>query len=64
MKKTKVCVDCEQKTKNYYPVSTNKGKIYKCAECYELNIIIGECQINWRKNPVKYFFYFFNIRVR
>jgi hypothetical protein len=38
MKETKICADCEKPTKNYYATSTNKGKIYKCAECYELNI--------------------------
>ena len=33
------CIDCGKKTAKYYTVATNKGKIYKCDECYELGII-------------------------
>ena len=33
------CIDCGKKTSNYYTTSTNKGKIYKCDQCYELGIV-------------------------
>ena len=29
------CEECKNDTTNYYPVFTNKGRAYKCAECYE-----------------------------
>lgn len=37
-KKTKkqICIDCDEVTRDYYPMSTNRGKIYRCAKCYEL----------------------------
>lgn len=34
--KKQICIDCDKKTDNYYSVSTNKGNIYKCRDCYEL----------------------------
>ena len=34
-KKKKTCIDCEKKTDDYYPISTNRGKIFRCAECHE-----------------------------
>lgn len=38
-KKKKVkCEDCEKRTDNYYPIFTNKGKAFKCAECWENGI--------------------------
>lgn len=33
--KKKICIDCGAKTDNYYPVSTNRGKIFRCAKCHE-----------------------------
>ncbi len=35
-KKTKTCIDCDQKTDDYYPVYSNKGTVHRCACCYEL----------------------------
>ena len=32
------CIDCKRITDDYYSVSTNKGNIYKCTECYELSV--------------------------
>ena len=31
----KNCIDCKQDTNDYYPVSTNRGKIFRCAACHE-----------------------------
>jgi hypothetical protein len=39
--KAKTCEECSTKTTNYYPVFTNKGKAYKCAECFENSIRRG-----------------------
>ena len=35
-KKRHICIDCEEKTSNYYKIATNRGNIIKCAGCYEL----------------------------
>lgn len=35
-KKTEICIDCENKTQNFYKISTNRGDIVKCRDCYEL----------------------------
>lgn len=32
------CEDCKRQTTNFYPIQINRGKIYKCAECYENSI--------------------------
>lgn len=39
IKKKFECVDCKKKTNDYYKIPTNKGGIYKCANCYELWIV-------------------------
>ena len=39
--KTIKCEECQDETTNYYPVFTNKGRAYKCAECYENGIRRG-----------------------
>lgn len=33
------CIDCGEKTTNFYVSSINKGKIIRCAECHELSVI-------------------------
>ena len=38
-KKTEICIDCGEKTKNFYIISINSGKIIRCANCHERNII-------------------------
>jgi NAD-dependent SIR2 family protein deacetylase len=38
-KKVEKCIDCNEKTDNFYVYSINKGKIIRCASCHELNII-------------------------
>jgi hypothetical protein len=35
-KKRHICIDCEEKTSNFYTIPTNRGNIIKCAGCYEL----------------------------
>ena len=35
-RKKQICIDCDEVTRDYYPMSTNRGKIYRCANCYEL----------------------------
>lgn len=35
-KKELICIDCEDKTTNFYKIATNKGHIVKCNKCYEL----------------------------
>ena len=40
------CIDCEQKSSDYYTVPTNRGNIIKCAKCYELWI--------WRSTRMSY----------
>lgn len=32
---SKTCIDCGEKTTDYYPLSTNRGKVYRCVECHE-----------------------------
>ena len=34
----KTCIDCDKKTSNYYPLSTNRGKVYRCEECHEKSV--------------------------
>ena len=34
-KQKKDCIDCDKKTTDYYPVSTNRGTVYRCADCHE-----------------------------
>lgn len=33
------CVDCGEKTSNFYIISINSGKIIRCADCHERNIL-------------------------
>tara|TARA_Y100000361_G_scaffold153693_1_gene176214 strand:+ start:1666 stop:1833 length:168 start_codon:yes stop_codon:yes gene_type:complete len=35
---SKVCIDCEKETTDYYPINTNRGKVYRCAECHEREV--------------------------
>ena len=43
MSKIKVvrCEECNTKTTDFYPIFLNKGKAYKCAECFENSIRRG-----------------------
>ena len=34
-KEKKQCIDCDKKTSDYYPVSTNRGTVYRCVGCHE-----------------------------
>ena len=34
-KEIKSCIDCEVETTDYYPASTNRGKIFRCSNCHE-----------------------------
>jgi DNA-directed RNA polymerase subunit RPC12/RpoP len=38
-KKTEKCIDCGEKSSNFYVSSINSGKIIRCSNCHELNII-------------------------
>jgi len=38
-KKIEKCIECGEKTKNYYTSSINSGKIIRCWRCHELNIL-------------------------
>ncbi len=40
-KKTEICTDCENGTQDFYKISTNRGDIVKCRNCYELWILRG-----------------------
>ena len=42
-KQKEVCIECEGKTDDYYPVSTNRGRVFRCTECHE----------QWVRNSVK-----------
>jgi len=33
------CVECGEKTKNFYIVSINSGKIIRCANCHEREVL-------------------------
>jgi NAD-dependent SIR2 family protein deacetylase len=35
------CLECGQKTKDFYLVPNNRGKVYKCKDCYELALSRG-----------------------
>ena len=35
-KDNKVCDACGKETNDWYPIRTNKGRSFRCAECYEL----------------------------
>lgn len=39
VKKVEKCVDCEKKTENFYIISINSGKIIRCKDCHERNIL-------------------------
>jgi hypothetical protein len=32
------CIDCEKKTSDFYQIANNRGKLYKCKQCYELGL--------------------------
>jgi NAD-dependent SIR2 family protein deacetylase len=32
------CEDCKKQTTNFYPIQINRGRIYKCSDCYENSI--------------------------
>ncbi len=32
------CLECGQKTDDFYLVPNNRGKIYKCKACYEISL--------------------------
>jgi len=49
MKETKECISCLKETNSYYPVSTNKGRVYRCSECYEISIC-RELRDNYLQN--------------
>ena len=35
------CLECGQRTNNFYSVPNNRGKIHKCKDCYELSFSRG-----------------------
>ena len=35
------CLDCGKKTDDFYPLPSNRGKLYKCKNCYELSLSRG-----------------------
>lgn len=35
---SKTCIDCDKKTSDYYPLSTNRGTVYRCIECHERSV--------------------------
>lgn len=37
-KKIVQCSECQKETDDWYPIFTNKGKNYKCKNCYENSI--------------------------
>lgn len=34
-KQKKFCIECDVETDDYYPASTNRGKIFRCSGCHE-----------------------------
>jgi hypothetical protein len=32
------CIDCGVKTNDFYLIPNNRGKLYKCKNCYELSL--------------------------
>lgn len=38
-KKVEKCIDCGEKTTDFYISSINKGKIIRCSNCHEFSII-------------------------
>ena len=58
--KTIKCEECEKETTNFYPVFTNKGRAYKCAECYENGVRRGTriYQLTSNKNNYEKQIYF------
>ena len=38
-KKVETCIDCGEKTNNFYILSINSGKIVRCANCHERNVL-------------------------
>lgn len=32
------CIDCGVKTNDFYLIPNNRGKLYKCKQCYELSL--------------------------
>ena len=38
LREIKRCENCQIKTRDHYPIPTNKGKVYLCSECYEYSI--------------------------
>ena len=37
-KKKKECIDCDKKTDNFYPASTNRGTVFRCVSCHEQSV--------------------------
>ena len=52
IKKKKKCIDCGKRTSDYYTVHINKGKIYKCVECYEVSML-RENRMTMKTRPNK-----------
>lgn len=44
LREIKTCQNCGIKTRNHYPIQTNKGVLYRCAECHE-NAVRKESRI-------------------
>jgi len=38
-KKVEKCIDCGEKTTNFYIISINTGKIIRCVDCHERNVL-------------------------
>ena len=32
------CLECGNKTNDFYLIPNNRGKLYKCKKCYELSL--------------------------
>jgi len=50
--KKKICIECEQETTDYYPLPTNRGKIFRCARCHE-NWVRNSTRMENSKTPQK-----------
>ena len=50
--KKKICIECDKETDNHYPLATNRGKIFRCAECHE-NWVRKSTRVETSKVPQK-----------
>ena len=46
-----MCIDCCEPTRDWYPISTNRGTVYRCASCHELWVLRSTRMSVYNQHP-------------